>query len=171
MSGIEKLLRYFLVFPYLIIKVKGKPQHTNSKRKMPEHSDSLAMKVWVTLSDKRTPTPEDKGNVEWIIKWNHRYQLQPCNHYRNKDHTFSASYKHGFICMLTIFFSLPLLFLIFISYWSIIGLQCHVSFRGTAKWFQLSFSDSFPMQVITEYRVACCALQQVLTDYLLFHIY
>ena len=51
-SGIEKLLRYFLVFPYLIINVKGKPQHTNSKRKMPEHSDSLAMKVWVTLSDK-----------------------------------------------------------------------------------------------------------------------
>ena len=48
-------------------------------------------------------------------------------------------------------------FLIFILYWSIVGLQCCVSFRCTAKWFSYtytyisSFSDSFPVWVITSY--------------------
>ena len=43
-----------------------------------------------------------------------------------------------------------------ILYWGIVYLQC-VSFRCTAKWFSYtytnihSFSDSFPIQVITEY--------------------
>ena len=41
--------------------------------------------------------------------------------------------------------------LIFISYWSIVDLQCYVSFRCTAKWFSYtytyihSFKNSFPI--------------------------
>ena len=41
--------------------------------------------------------------------------------------------------------------LIFILYWSIVDLQCYLSFRCTEKWFSYtytyihSFSDSFPM--------------------------
>ena len=49
-----------------------------------------------------------------------------------------------------------IIFLILILYWSIVDLQCCVSFRGTAKWFSYtytyicSFSDSFSIEVITE---------------------
>ena len=49
-----------------------------------------------------------------------------------------------------------LLCLFFLN-WNIVGLQCCVSFRYTAKWFSRTyifiFSDSFPLQVIIKYWV------------------
>ena len=56
-----------------------------------------------------------------------------------------------------IWYLLP--YLIFILYGSLVDLQCYVSFRYTAKWFSYtytyihSFSDCFPIQIITEYWV------------------
>ena len=55
--------------------------------------------------------------------------------------------------------SLGVLFSFFNFYWSIVDLQCCVSFRCTAKWVTYtntyihSFLDSFPISVITEYWV------------------
>ena len=47
--------------------------------------------------------------------------------------------------------------LIFILCWSIVYLQCYISFRYTVKWFSYtyiySFSDSCPILVVTEYWV------------------
>ena len=49
--------------------------------------------------------------------------------------------------------------LLFIFYWSMVDLQCYVSFRYTAKWFVCvcvciyPFSDSFPLYGITKYWV------------------
>ena len=57
------------------------------------------------------------------------------------------------------FFELFYFIEIFISYWNIVDLQCYVSFRCAAKWFSYtytciySFSNSFPIEVITEYWV------------------
>ena len=50
-------------------------------------------------------------------------------------------------------------YIFFNSYWSIVDLQCWVSFRYTAKWISYtytyiySFLDHFPIQTITEYWV------------------
>ena len=50
-----------------------------------------------------------------------------------------------------------LLCLFFFFNWNIVGLQCCVSFRYTAKWFNCTyifiFSDCFPLQVIIKYWV------------------
>ena len=45
--------------------------------------------------------------------------------------------------------------LIFILYWSIVDLQCCISFRHTAKWFSYTYTYtySFPIKLITEYWV------------------
>ena len=54
--------------------------------------------------------------------------------------------------------------LIFTIYWSIIDLQCCISFRCTAKWpsysyaYTHSFVDSFPIKVVKEYCIEFPAL-------------
>ena len=51
------------------------------------------------------------------------------------------------------------IYFLIIFYWSIVDLQCCISFCYTAKWISYtytyihSFLDSFPIQVITEYWV------------------
>ena len=59
--------------------------------------------------------------------------------------------------MLHLYKLLKVSFFILILYWGIVDEQCCVSFRCTAKWFSYtytcisSFSNCFPLQVITKY--------------------
>ena len=64
-------------------------------------------------------------------------------------------------CYLTLFlFLFFTLFLKFIFYWSIFGLQCCVSFRRTAKWFSYTYI-CVPFQILFHYglswNIECCS--------------
>ena len=68
--------------------------------------------------------------------------------------------------------------LIFILYWSIVDLQYCVSFRCTAKLLSYtyihSFSDSFPVQVITGYGVefpVLCSRSLLITCFIYSRVY
>ena len=72
---------------------------------------------------------------------------------------FSWIFSDKYVCLCDFITIFSFFNLIFILYWSIVDLKCCVSFRYTAKWFSYtytyihSFSDSFPIEVITEYWV------------------